>query len=294
MDIRQLKYFIAVVETKNISKAARNLFITQPTLSQSLRKLETELNANLFNHHNKTFQLTHTGKLLYEKGKSIVESFDELVEELQNIQEQKTEKLKIGLTSLFALQFMRQISKFISTHPNVEVYLTQEGSRKLQEKLVENQIDIALVSFPIEQEGIHIEPLNTTTKGYEVSVVLPTSNPLSDRKSLGFKDLKNENFCSLTENFMLGKLLIERGKELNFTPKIAYTHSDWEILVHSLHDLNAVTLLPSDYEDYNHVENLKWIPLADKNNFYPIGIGLREDFPVTELIHEFIDMIKQN
>ncbi|MDZ7834972.1 MAG: LysR substrate-binding domain-containing protein [Alkalibacterium sp.] len=101
------------------------------------------------------------------------------------------EVIRLGLTILFAVQYMQQISNFIATHQNVDLVITQNGSRKIQEMLANNELDIGLVSFPNTQSSaIGIEALNTSTKGYNVHVVMPESNPLSKKETVRFEDLK--------------------------------------------------------------------------------------------------------
>ncbi|ARJ50842.1 LysR family transcriptional regulator [Staphylococcus lutrae] len=294
MDIKQLKYFICVAENKNVSKAANMLFVSQPTLSQSLRKLESEIGAKLFIHHHKVFELTEIGQFIYERSKEIVNQFDAFCDELQRKVHNQSEILKVGLTSLFALQFMRQISKFIASHASVELYLTQDGSRRLQEKLLEGQIDVGLVSFPIIDSNIEMQALNTTTSGYDVAVAMPKNHPLAQRSTISFKDLANMDIAALNENFMIGKLIQERNAEQKLNLNIIFTHNDWEVLIHSIHELNAVTLLPWAYESYCNIEDIVWVPLADKKNYFPIGIATLQNKTITESMGTFIEYIKQN
>lgn len=91
MNIQQLKYFIEITQTRNLSSAARNLFVTQPTLSLSIKKLESELNTSLFVHTDEPFQLTTSGAYLYKKGVDIVEQFDQLIEDIHQMND-RTEK----------------------------------------------------------------------------------------------------------------------------------------------------------------------------------------------------------
>lgn len=294
MDIRQLKYFIAVADSRNLSHAAKNLFITQPTLSQSIKKLESELNTSLFNYNDKQFTLTETGEILYHKSKRIVLDFDELIEEIHTIQKTKKQTIRVGLTALFAIQFMEQISLFIATHPNVEIHLIQAGSRKLQNMLANEEIDIGLNSFPQINNDIIMEPLHTTTQGYDVSVVMPKDHPLANRQSIGFKDLKDAAFSAFTTDFMLGQIIIDRGRNFGFEPNIVFVNNDWEVLVHSVENFKSVSLIPTAYQPFSTINNLVWIPLADKNNYYPIGISLRKGFVCTQEMSEFISLIKTN
>lgn len=294
MDIRQLKYFIAIVESKNLSRAAKSLFITQPTLSQTIKKLESELNTVLFKMTDEGMILTETGQVLYDDGIKIVEDFEKLIDKVSQYKQQPIEKIKVGLTTLFAIQFMKQISHFIATHSNVELAIFQDGSRQLQKMLVDKEIDVGLLSFPQLYPEIAIEPLATSTQGYWVSVVIPENNPLANKEAIQIIDLKGQNISSLTHHFMLGEMLTRSCHAAGFNPNIVFMHNDWAVLLHSLKELNAVTILPSEFQALSDNKGLKWIPFVEKNNFYPIGIATRKDFVTTSAIQEFIDAIKSN
>ncbi len=294
MDIRQLRYFIEVANTKNLSAAARNLFITQPALSYTIKQLEEELETSLIQKTNETFNLTTTGLLLYERGTEIVEQFDQMLDEIKSQTKKQRETIKVGLTVLFAIQFMQEISTFIATHPNVELRLIQEGSHRLQKLLQSEAIDIGLLSFPLIEKDIEIEPLQTTVNGYSVSVVVPNSNPLAKKSSVSFKELEGQKFSSLTNDYMLGRLLENPTSALGFQPNILFTHSDWEVLVHSLTRLNTICILPSELQKSSRVPDVTWLKLDDKNNFYPIGIALRKNYVCSSAVSDFITCIKQN
>ncbi|MCC9977833.1 LysR family transcriptional regulator [Streptococcus agalactiae] len=269
----------AVAEAKNYSHAAKSLFVTQPTLSQSIKKLEAELNTILFLQNGRQLALTEAGEILYEKGQLLMTNFNQMVTEIQQLNQEKKEGIRVGLTSLFAIQFMKQISTFMATHSNVEVSLIQDGSRKLQELLAKGKIDIGLLSFPSTRNDITIEPLQTSTKGYP---------------EIELNDLRDYKVASLNEHYMLGEMLPRKCRALGFDPHIVFKHNDWEVLIHSLQDLNAVTILPSEFESISQVQDLCWVPLKDKNNFYPIGIAYRNDTSFSPMIEEFLSLLKTN
>lgn len=297
MNLVQLKYFIEIARTQSITIAAQNLFVTQPTLSVSLKKLEESLNTKLLVRSDNIYELTKTGRLLYEQGQKILDDVNQLQIDIQqlSISSQK-EKIHLGMTTLFSIQFMQEIANYMTTHPHVELVITQDGSRQLQKMLKDKLLDIALVSFPnIESDSIHIEQLtNTTTQGYNVHVVLPDTHPLASEDSLTFQQIKDEYFSSLNENFVIGEMLIKRAKDLAFKPKIVAQYDDLQVLLHSLSRSNSICLLPIEYNKVYQVPNLKWIPLDDKHNYYPIGIALHRDINQTEDILDLIKSIKSN
>ncbi|WP_142961630.1 LysR family transcriptional regulator [Enterococcus faecalis] len=296
MNIQLLKYFIEIVNTRSLSAAARNLFVTQPTLSLALKKMESELGTALFDHSDQPFQLTDTGLYLYEHGQEVVFQFDQLVTDIREMNQKPVKKqLRLGLTTLFAVQFMKEISRFLTTHPHVNLILQQDGSPKLQTMLANKEIDMGLISFPNTlPKIIHIEPLETTTKGYHVYVVVPESNPLSQYEKLTFKDLKDQRFSSLSDNFMIGRLLLDRTRSFGYEPNIILHNDDLQVLLYSLQKNNSICLLPIEYYEVGKSQGLKWIPLKDKFDYFPIGIALRRDFSMTEDVRDFIQIIKEN
>lgn len=294
MDIRQLTYFIAVAEAKNYSHAAKSLFVTQPTLSQSIKKLEIELNATLLIQNGRQLTLTEAGDILYKRGKDLVADFEQIVTEIQELHQEKKQVIRVGLTALFAIQFMKQLSTFIATHSTVELTLIQEGSRKLQELLAQGQIDVGLLSFPSIHPDITIEPLTTSNNGYRVSIVAPKNHPLAALEYISLKDLEGHKIASLTDQYMLGEMLPRRCRQLGFEPNVVFRHNDWEVLLHSLTNLNAVTILPSEFEELSPIQDLSWIPLQDKNDFYPIGIAHHKERTLSPIIEELLDVLKTN
>ncbi|WP_411849256.1 LysR family transcriptional regulator substrate-binding protein [Vagococcus salmoninarum] len=203
--------------------------------------------------------------------------------------------IHLGLTTLFAMQFMKEISTFLAQNPNVELIIKQGGSHELQKMLVNKEIDIGLVSFPNYQtEMINIDVLETTTRGYNVYVVVPENNPLASLEELTFKDLKGQRFSSLSDNFMIGRMLIDQSRAFGFEPNIVLYNDDLQVLIHSVVKNNSICLLPIEYRQVGKSEGVKWIPLKDKYNFFPIGIALRKDYLRTDVLDNFIGIIKEN
>src|SRR5699024_7814384 len=170
MELRQLKYFVTIAESKSYSTAAKSLFVTQPTLSWNIQKLEEELNDRLFFQSNQGVKLTEAGELLYEEGQKILASVESVVEKIQHQSKQTNKTLKVGITVLFAIQYMKQIIHFTSTNPNVDVSFVQRGYVELQRMLANMEIDIGLISFSIYTTSILIVSIYTTHPYYSVFV----------------------------------------------------------------------------------------------------------------------------
>ncbi|MBJ8325269.1 LysR family transcriptional regulator [Streptococcus pacificus] len=295
MDIRQISYFLAIAKTQNYSHAAKSLFISQPALKQSISKMEDELNTQLFIYHNHKLHLTESGQLLLEKGEPLVRDFNQLIFDLQNKSENERKSLTIGVTFLTMLQFIDQISRFIRQNPTIDVRIVQEGSIKLQHLLAQEKIDVGILSFPQVEHNIIIDPVAINHSSYSTYLVVPDNHPLASKKKVVFKDLKDSYIASLSDHFALGELTKKRCRELGILNQVILTHDDFEILLHSLHKLNAVTILPGELKDLSLVENLVWIPLHDVHSEYKQGLAYRKDMSHNSLaITQFIDAIKHH
>lgn len=294
MDIKQLNYFINLIDHGSFSNAAKSLFITQPSLSQALKKMEQELGVRLYSQTITGIVPTCAGQYLYDNGRPLVDDFEKLVENVQNLEKPDKTVIRLGIPTLFAMQYMTIFSEYLLRHPNVDLTLVQGGSRELQEKLVGGDLDLGIISYPIHLPNISILPLERGNKGYHACVVAHQSNPISQAKSLTFDDIRHQKFSSLTPNYILGALLHERAKELGFSPDIVYSDDNWVVLLSSLKTFQSICILASEQEAYSNDEELVWIPLIDKKSFHPIGIATSDKRDYSQELLDLIEAIKES
>lgn len=97
----------------------------------------------------------------------------------------------------------------------------------------------------------------------------------------------------MSDDFVIGRMLLNRVSESDLDIDIIALHNDLQVLLHSLNQSNSITLLPIEYDrfyDFSHL-NLKWIPLKDKQNFFPIGIGITNNKPISRYIADILKTI---
>lgn len=296
MNITHLRYFIEIAKCHSISQASRHLFVTQPALSLALKKLEQELDQQLFFRTEHGLQATQAGKLLYNEGQQLLDQWDELTHRIQSLSntEEKID-IRLGITSLFAIQFVDEIARFQQAYPHVNLITKQDGSHMLQQLLAKGQLDLALVSYPnYLPDKITIDSIHNSRKGYHVYVVVPTENPLADKATLTFAELKDQRFSSLTNNYVLGLLLKEKAQDLGFTPNVIAYHSSLQVLLHSLKSSQTICLMAIEYQILGPQEGLAWIPLDDDQNYFPIGLALNKEGQNLPEVHDFIAIIQNH
>lgn len=294
MELRQLRYFLAIANAKSYSTAAQYLYVTQPTLTWNIQKLEEELDTRLFYQTTRGIELTESGEILLKQGEKILTEIDEMVEHIKLRGESQKKTLKVGITALFVIQYMQQIVNYISSNPEIELTFIQHGSVVLQRMLANKEIDIGLLSFPIYEPSIEIEKLRTTNSNYKVSAVMPPEHPLASKKSLRIPDLEGYEICSFTKDYVLGKILYERCEFFGFTPHVIFTNNNWEVLLQNVEATGTLTLMPNTVKKIRKNDNLKWIPMVDKANEFNIGIAKLKNTSLSEPAVRFIEYIKQN
>ena len=176
MDIRQLRYFIAIAEEKNITAAANRLHMSQPPLSLQLKQMEQELGVMLVERNGKRLELTDKGKVLYRHAMNIVHSLEEAKNELLETDEGKKGNLSIGINTLSVPDFPEWISTFHSIYPLVYIRVVQNDSAYLAELVKNRVIELALIRLPLQSRDmtyLHLynEPFLFVSKDEDVTSI---------------------------------------------------------------------------------------------------------------------------
>ena len=162
MDLKQLQYFVAVVEEGTISAAAKKLFMSQPPLSTQMKLLESELGCVLFARGQRGIRLTEAGKQLYAKAKALLEITRVTKEEMQEYAEAEAGTIRCGIvSSVVSPMATRWIAEFSSRHPKVGFSIYEANTYELIEKLRSNILHLAIVRTPYAAEGVTAEALKT-------------------------------------------------------------------------------------------------------------------------------------
>ena len=189
MTIRHLKIFITVADTGKMSAAAEKLYITQPSVSQAIRELEEHYQTLLFERLSKKLFITEAGKRLYSYARPVVAQFD-LIE--QNMaQESRIKRLRIGGTITLAgsiLSYMvRDLKKAC---PDLELYSYVNNTRIIEQKLLNMDLDVAIVEGQIKSPDLVAIPLVRDM----LVLVCGTDHPFAGRSSIKASDLNDQNF----------------------------------------------------------------------------------------------------
>jgi DNA-binding transcriptional LysR family regulator len=196
----QIEYFFAAAKYLNFTEAAKNLYISQPSLSKQIAVLENEIGVQLFFRTKRNVRLTSAGIVLLKELNGIIESIESAIEKAKQPNLGENDSITIGcLESMNTSTFLPMIiKKFKEKYNNTNLILESHSFRQLREKLINGTLDIIFtLSFEIDDSlGIICD---TVYRGNSY-IVMDVSNPLANSSNLTIKDLKDENFVIISRD----------------------------------------------------------------------------------------------
>jgi DNA-binding transcriptional LysR family regulator len=195
MELRHLRYFVAVAEELNVTHAAARLHVAQPALSSQIKDLEREIEAQLFERRRTGVQLTRAGKAFYKRARSILAQSAEAVNEARTAAGTITGSLVLGFPSGLHLNYLaRLIEAYRKAHPKVSFDFIQGINSQQIKALREGRADLVFITLPAPLEGCGCQVIWRVP----FEVVLPKKHSLAKRANLELSELRSEDFVFCT------------------------------------------------------------------------------------------------
>ncbi|EOI52188.1 LysR family transcriptional regulator [Enterococcus gilvus] len=292
MELRQLRYFIEIVNSQNYSNAAKNLFITQPTLSWNMGKLQSELGTKLlYQVGNKVFPTT-SGIELYKGGLEIIHSFDSLINSIEGSNNTSSKELVIGSNAIIFPSIMPLIQEFKNVYPSFSISIEEAGSIKIQEKVVNEEIELGIVSLPVVEPGLEIEQNIFSSFHYDAYLLMRANHRLAHSKTIDIKELKSEIFCSMNKDYVLWHMLKEKARENGFQPEIRLESNNHDVLVEHIIKYNSIAILPVQLKKTIAKEDkLVWIPIKNSLKPFNIVVIYKRNKPLSPIAASCLEII---
>lgn len=187
MEIKTLRYFLAVAREENMTRAAEFLHVTQPTLSKQLKSLEEELGKKLFTRHSFSIRLTDEGILLRNRAEDLVSMADKIEQEFISLDDITGGELYLGLAESYQIKYLaRTIKEFKLRYPNLHYYITSGDTEQIADKLDKGLLDfLVLAEYPDKRKYEYIEFPENDRWG----LIIPKDDPLAKKKTIRPKDL---------------------------------------------------------------------------------------------------------
>lgn len=229
MELRHLRYFVAVAEELSFTKAAALLNVSQPPISRQIMQLEAEIGAPLFERSKQYVKLTDAGQHLYKEARGILSGIQSAVESTRSVATGQIGRLSLGLGGTAAYLLPDILATFRQRYPKVQLVLEPFNLAYHRRALLEEKIDIGLVVLPLDEEGLSIQPLTRMP----LYVALSTDHVLAPRKALSLKDLASHDFVMVpwSSGQGFGQLIMRVCRRAGFIPHIAQFAEPMESVV---------------------------------------------------------------
>ena len=200
MNLRALQYFVKLADLRHFSKAAEACFVSQPTLSTQIRKLEDELGVQLVERSPRKIMLTPVGEEIAERARLVLSDVDQIRAVARRAGDPADGNLRLGLFPTLAPYVLPHVIPTIrKRYPNLRLQLAEEKTEDILKMLQQGELDAALLALPVNDEGMAVEIL------FEEPFVLalPGGHPLGEKSSITLKDLNGSELLLLDEGHCL-------------------------------------------------------------------------------------------
>jgi LysR family transcriptional regulator, transcription activator of glutamate synthase operon len=243
MDLRQLRYLVALADERHFTRAAAREHIAQPALSQQIRRLEDEVGLPLVDRTTRQVAITDAGALLVARARRILSEVEAANAELQRIRGIEGGRVVVGtMHTMGPVDVSLILAIFHQRHPAVELTVREHSSEELAEMLREDELDLAFLSVTerVESHGLGLHQLVSE----ELVVVLPRAHPLAERRRVRMAELEREEFISYRPGARLRELLMAAGAHAGFEPRIKLESNESERIRRLVARGMGVAILP--------------------------------------------------
>jgi len=241
MTLTQLQYTIAVAEEGNFTQAAEKCFVTQPTLSMQVQKLEDELGIKLFNRNTKPITLTTIGEKIIDQAKMILKETNRMEDIVSTEKGFVGGNFRLGIIPTVMPTLLPMfLNTFIKKFPKVNLKIEELNTAAIIEELKNGKLDAGIAATPLDDVKIIEKPLY-----YEPFVgYIPEPHPLSKLKTLALSDLEKMDVLVLEDGHCFRDHVLKICQTPNFSHTFNLKSGSFETLIHLANDGLGMTLLP--------------------------------------------------
>lgn len=277
MEIRHLKYFMAVAEELNFTKAAEKLYISQPPLSRQIKELELELNARLFNRNNKRVVLTDAGKYFKKEVVVLLQQLEKIKITTQKIAQHTSGEFRIGyISSTFSGTISTLLEKLTILYPYVHFKLFELPTIKQIIALEKGSLDLGILRGPL------ISPKIDTIRWFKDGYAL-VYNPLLQTidKESAISNLSKATFVFFNKNYapQYYQSLLEICAKYGFVPNVVHEANNINSIIQLVKKGLGISILPASIaENYDYAE-VRFYPLAKIDLFTEVLLTIPKNEP---------------
>ena len=290
VEVRHLRYFLAVAEAGNFSRAADRLGISQPSVSQQIRDLETGLRVRLFQRRGKRVLLSPAGLIFQEHARAVLRQLEKCFQELGSEPGQLRGVLHLGVVPVLNVALIPDLlGRFAAEHPGVSLVVEEISSTEIETALEEGRMDAGLGFITRHSPNLCYELLCTD----EFALIVAEKHPWAKRRFIPFSELDQQRLLQLPDAFVMRRMIDEICRMHQVRPRIVAEINAIETLLRSLGPLKSGAIMPKVTLRGRRNLKLRAIPLRGKKLGLEIGLLQLRDSPSNTAVADFTRLAKR-
>ena len=291
MNLRDLRYLVALADHKHFGRAAEASFVSQPTLSTQLKKFEDELGMALVERNPRNVLLTEVGEAVVKKARLILREADEIKAIARRAKDPESGTVRIGIFPTLAPYLLPHIvPNIVKRFPKLELILVEDKTEVILKKLHDGELDAGLLALPIHDESLHAQFL------FEEAFVLavPRNHRLAKARRVKLADLALESLLLLDDGHCLRDQALEVCAMTGAAEKPGFRATSLETLRHMVSANVGVTLMPalSVHAPAPNSTGVSLVPFSDPAPHRRIAMIWRRTSALTGLFHDLVPILK--
>lgn len=260
MEIKQIQYFLSIVETGSFSAAADNLYISQSSLSKQIIALEKSLDVQLFDRSKRKVSLTEAGKVFEKHAQNFNEIYKSMLVEIGEFRNTLPTLSIAAIPVIAQYGITTHIAKFRAAYPEINLVLEEREASTVLPALTQNKYDLAFV----RDYGVDTEQFSTLeVVADKMMVAVSKSHPLADRETVSLSELSNENFIMFNKGTLVYELAINACRSAGFEPRVFYSTLRGASIIGLVASNSGVAVMMEKVLNYYRRPDVVAIPLKE-------------------------------
>lgn len=287
MNLRDLQYLVAVADLRSFNKAADKCHVSQPALSNQIRKLEETLGITLFERNNKRVMITESGEQIVALARRILNDVDAMHDIAKSAQDPLVGKFRLGaFPTLSTYLFPELVPKIVHSMPQLKLVLIEEKTHVLLERLKRGELDAALLALPIEDDQLEVKALFED----EFLLAVQPDHPLAKRKTVTPEDLYHHKLLLLEEGHCLREQALSVCQWTGMEEEQDFRATSLETLRQMVKAGTGITLMPRIAMQKNE-GGIHYIPFAAPAPYRQIALVWRKTSARQAVIYGLQDLL---
>jgi DNA-binding transcriptional LysR family regulator len=290
MELRHVRYFAAVAEERNFTRAAARLNIAQSPLSQQIRQLEREVGVQLFARTTRSVSLTYAGEVFYERVSGLLNASEDAIDAARKADRGELGTLAVGFTGSATYELLPTLVRaYVDRHPDVTLDVRSDLVTPRQvEALLEGSLGVGILRPPVTAAGLAVEAIRKEP----VVVLIASRHPISVKREIDVADLRDEWFVAYPNNppSTMYTIMQTACETAGFTPRIRQVVADSAALVALVAADMGVALVPASLR-HLRINGATFRPLRSPRITTGLALAYRES-DVNPLVRRFLDVTR--